>query len=472
MVEYKSFNITNLLLNPVNPRYNPVEHQTESINAMVQDQEEKLVTLARHIVENGLNPMEIILVKYDDGKWVVREGNRRVTALKLLNEPSLTPPEYPKIKKEFQSLGNSMGKKLLQEIPCVILDDESEINEWVRLKHTGQNQGAGTVAWDSQQSSRFKAYVEGKPDMRTTFFEYLLNFSGVPDHIRTKLYNIKKTNFDRLMGDPDVRKLLGLRVEENSLVLSEGINRFLLMVLEDLIKDLSVGEIYHKSDREAYIRRLTERTEELDYQDQSGSNNVAIGLTSRTNNDSNGEFESNHSGYNQEKASQHGGSDNNSSVTDPKRNNGERRSYPVNRNTIVASIHKLKIGQPRLLKIFNELKTINVNDYPNASAVLFRSFIELSADYFLEKNRLMQGKISVDSSLGAKIDAVAKHIQDIGLMNEHQLRSIRQMTSSPTHNQSVKTFHAYVHNKDVTPSATDLKAAWDDIWLFIEKIWS
>jgi len=26
-------------------------------------------------------------------------------------------------------------------------------------------------------------------------------------------------------------------------------------------------------------------------------------------------------------------------------------------------------------------------------------------------------------------------------------------------------------NKDHTPSATDLKSAWDDLWPFIENIW-
>ncbi|MGN7471070.1 hypothetical protein [Brevibacillus sp. SAFN-007a] len=496
MAEYKKINITNLLLNPVNPRHNAVEHQSESIYAMVQDQKDKLIYLARHIVANGLNPTEFILVKLEDGKWIVREGNRRITALKLLNEPLLTPPEYPKIRKTFQKLSALLDKTILQEIPCVVLDNEDEINEWVRLKHTGQNEGAGAVGWDGQQTSRFKAYVEGKPDMRTVFLDYLLSFSGLPDELRQKLYNIKKTNFDRLMGDPDVREFLGLKVEDNTLVLVDGVNRFLQMVLDDLANDnLSVGKIYYKSDREAYIQELMDRALEEDANSPVESKDMTEFITNTVNevktddnsfllkqknestdtNKSKSDVNLPRSGESTDSSSSRA-ENIDASNTNRKELASKKltkaRSYPIHRNTVVASIHKLAIGQPRILKIFNELKSLSLQQYPNAAAVLFRTFIELSADHYLEQNKLIQGKISVESSLGVKIDAVSKHMQENGIMTENQLRAIRQMTSSPTQNQSVKTFHAYVHNKNVTPSEADLKTAWDDLWPFIEKMWS
>lgn len=489
MVEYKNINITNLLLNPINPRHNAVEHQIESIYAMVKDQEEKLVVLARHIVENGLNPTEFILVKFDNNQWIVREGNRRITVLKLLNEPSLTPPEFPKIKKEFQKLSKTFNKALLQNIPCVVLDNESEINEWVRLKHTGQNEGAGTVGWNGQQTSRFRAYIEGKHDMRTLFLDYLLNYSELPEYLRSKLYTIKKTNFDRLMGDPDVRALLGLKVEGNTLALVDGINRFLLMVLYDLVNDLKVGRIYDKEDRMSYIQELKERALREDAaqqttsstdetEDEDSGNEATFDDTSdeATNDESDNEMTGNDVSDNGVLDDDSADTDNfsdkddglNSLPSKPKKG----RSYPINRNTIVANVHKLVIKQPRILKIYNELKTLSLQDYSNACAVLFRTFIELSADHYLEQKSLMKGKLSVDSSLGNKIDAIAGYMQDNGLMTEHQLRPIRQMTSSPTQNQSIKTFHAYVHNKNVTPTVTDLKTAWDDLWPFIEMMWS
>ncbi|AHF11295.1 MULTISPECIES: hypothetical protein [Dehalobacter] len=209
---YKSINITNLLLNSSNPRFNPVEHQSEAIDAMVRDQQDKLVTLAKHIALYGLNPSDIVLVKPHNKQWVVREGNRRITTLKLINEPALIPSDFPKLKKEFQLINISFDKDILKNIQCVVLENEDEINEWVRLKHTGQNEGSGTVSWDGQQTSRFRVIAEGKPDMRLSFLDELRLIADVPQSIKDGLGNIKKTNFDRLIGDPDIREIMDLRL--------------------------------------------------------------------------------------------------------------------------------------------------------------------------------------------------------------------------------------------------------------------
>ena len=143
--EYKQVKIADLLLNTSNPRFNPVKHQTETIQAMVEDQQGKLSTLAEHIIENGLNPTDIILVRPQGKQWLVLEGNRRVTALKLVNEPDLVPSQYAKLKRDFQKLNAVLDNSLLENIPCVIINDEALANEWIRLKHTGENDGAGTV---------------------------------------------------------------------------------------------------------------------------------------------------------------------------------------------------------------------------------------------------------------------------------------------------------------------------------------
>ena len=73
--------------------------------------------------------------------------------------------------------------------------------------------------------------------------------------------------------------------------------------------------------------------------------------------------------------------------------------------------------------------------------------------------------------LGKKIEAVAADLESKQIMTANELRGVRQMVSSPTQNSSIKTFHSYVHNKDITPSSTDLKSAWDDLWPFIECMW-
>jgi hypothetical protein len=60
---YQEINISDLFLNPENPRFDPVKYQTETVNAMLEDQKEKMVNLAKHIMKFGLNPTDITLVR-------------------------------------------------------------------------------------------------------------------------------------------------------------------------------------------------------------------------------------------------------------------------------------------------------------------------------------------------------------------------------------------------------------------------
>lgn len=471
---YKNINITNLLLNPSNPRFNPVEHQSEAIDAMVRDQPDKLVSLAKHIALYGLNPSDIVLVKPHNKQWVVREGNRRITTLKLINEPNLISSDFPRLRKEFQLISLSLDKDILKNIQCVVLDNEDEINEWVRLKHTGENEGAGTVGWNGQQTSRFRVVAEGKPDMRLVFLDELRLMADVPQSIKDGLGNIKKTNFDRLIGDPDIREIMGLEISDDKLQLKNGINPFLLMVLYDLIyEDLSVGDIYRKKDRVEYIESLKQRLlqENMESSDAQTSKNTR----ETNNNQDEGYKASNPSGnnyYNNENTdSKQQSSSSNQQASNANHNSKRGYSYHINRKTLIPSPHKLTITHARILKIFNELKALAVDDYPNAVSVLFRVFIELSVDCFITNKSLVDSKLNVDSNLAYKINAVAAYFETSKIMTKYELRAIRQMTAGENQTQSVRTFHSYVHNKDVTPSSTDLKSAWDDIWPFIEQIW-
>ncbi|HHJ1694425.1 TPA: hypothetical protein ACQGUE_006064, partial [Pseudomonas aeruginosa] len=68
------------------------QNQREAIDLIMADPEDakKLLRLAEHIAENGLDPTELQLVTPDgDGNYIVLEGNRRLTALKLLQKPDL-----------------------------------------------------------------------------------------------------------------------------------------------------------------------------------------------------------------------------------------------------------------------------------------------------------------------------------------------------------------------------------------------
>src|SRR5690242_15924125 len=74
-----------------NPRHPNQTSQRDAIHTIAHEQGAKLYALAEDIVKMGLNPSELPLVTPADQEdmYTVLEGNRRVTALKLLTSPQL-----------------------------------------------------------------------------------------------------------------------------------------------------------------------------------------------------------------------------------------------------------------------------------------------------------------------------------------------------------------------------------------------
>ena len=88
--------LTSLFVNTENYRFEPLSSQKEAIDKMIEDQGDKLYSLVDDIVTNGLSPVDLIIVtpNEDSNKYVVLEGNRRITSLKLLNNPTLIDDKY------------------------------------------------------------------------------------------------------------------------------------------------------------------------------------------------------------------------------------------------------------------------------------------------------------------------------------------------------------------------------------------
>jgi ParB-like chromosome segregation protein Spo0J len=83
--------IDDLVLDTDNPRITHAAGQQEALQKVVREQKGKLVRLAESIVERGLSPIEKLMVMEVSPKpkrFIPLEGNRRVTALRLLTNPA------------------------------------------------------------------------------------------------------------------------------------------------------------------------------------------------------------------------------------------------------------------------------------------------------------------------------------------------------------------------------------------------
>src|SRR5699024_7321022 len=90
----KTINIDEIIVNILNPRYEPQSDEQEEIRLILSgNNQKKILNLMRDIAKYGTDPSDSVIVDYDEELkgYVSKEGNRRTTALKLYKEPELTP---------------------------------------------------------------------------------------------------------------------------------------------------------------------------------------------------------------------------------------------------------------------------------------------------------------------------------------------------------------------------------------------
>lgn len=93
MADVMDVQVSSLLFDEENPRLpSPHQGQREVLRALATNQGSKLRMLAEDILAFGLDPsdlMVVLRVEGPDNRFVVLDGNRRLSALRALENPEL-----------------------------------------------------------------------------------------------------------------------------------------------------------------------------------------------------------------------------------------------------------------------------------------------------------------------------------------------------------------------------------------------
>lgn len=247
--------VTALQLDQTNPRFPPTATQAEAIHALLDDDPQKMINLARDIANRGeLSPIDPLCVVVEDGHPVVVEGNRRVGALKLLRRPSLAADAATKSAlMKLAAIGKGPSK-----IDCHVAEAREDARHWIELRHNGELDGVGIRPWSSEQSNRFRRSKNSQADKASRFAEAVL--AEFPDdhsliaHV-TKARKERLTTVGRLVGDPDVARAFGFAITEDDVVfyfdtpdLHDGFRK----IFEDMAGG-SVTQIKNKNHRQDYV---------------------------------------------------------------------------------------------------------------------------------------------------------------------------------------------------------------------------
>jgi len=327
--------IESLLVNPENPRFEPVKNQQEAINTMLSKAGNTVFNLAKDIAQHGLNPSKsLMVVEVENGQYLPLEGNRRVVALKLLHNPEQTSDI--KFLNQFRELKKEFGEQIPNEVECTIFPDKESAFRWVNLEHTGRNKGVGILSWDSTQRQRFIAQYAGKKPSRSI---QLFDFADENDLEHDK---VDSTTLDRLVSTPFVRDQIGVAFPGGLLDLVKSKNQVLRnlhkVFTEMSKKDFKVGDVYTSAKSKTWIKNL-------------------LGVSDKDRKD-------------EEERLRH----------------AKTKGGPLDGDWVTHRLYSAYIKQNRVKAILKELKDLNPQRKPNICASSLRVLLELTVYVFLREN--------------------------------------------------------------------------------------
>jgi uncharacterized membrane protein YkoI len=201
--------LSKLFLDPENPRFEPVRDEAEAITELCST--EHVLAVAESIAADGLNPLELTAVtevKAQDGKatgtYVVREGNRRVGAMKLLKDPSKAPAKQ---QASFRKLSNERVPKL---VPVMLFDKKEDIDPWLKLLHQRDQNPAARRGWTADQQARAFGGTRNQKAMYLTDVAVAEGWIEKADRRRTL------SIVDRWISNPKLRLHIGVKFVRGS----------------------------------------------------------------------------------------------------------------------------------------------------------------------------------------------------------------------------------------------------------------
>ena len=221
-----------------NPRHDPRDSQDDVIAVLCQ--KELVQPLARDIAKHGLSPLDLFaLVPIEAGRktsYVVVEGNRRLCALKLLNDPDLAPPD---LRSTFEKLAE--GWTPIAQVSAVVFDARDDVRLWIERAHGGTQGGIGRKAWDAEQKQRFSG------DKKNFAAQQLLDYAEEKNFITAKERDRKLTTVSRYVSNPHLRESLGLDISTPEEVCRDRPGEDFDLMVHQFMRDLVEGDVHSRT---------------------------------------------------------------------------------------------------------------------------------------------------------------------------------------------------------------------------------
>lgn len=435
-MKLKNIKLNDLFVNKSNDRHGELENETAAIAWLFHMREIHMKNLALDIVEQGAiyDPPLVTSSSLGSG-YTVFDGNRRVTCIKLLKEPSKAPTTQ--LQSFFEELRQKWPGTFPDHIQCQVEEDRDRIDRILFRRHTGTQKGVGQVTWDDRMKSNF---------VTRTGKETGLN---IAEEIETRLFEngfrsesskkIPRSNINRLLSSDYLRNRVGFSVKKNVFEFTHDPD-IALKTLSRIANDMAeskvvLGDIWNIAGKRAYLDRL----------DKEGVLPTAEDLLPE------GEKIVSKSKRNQRKTS------------------SKSSSKPDRRTSLIPQKEFGVIWSGQLQRhhqIWDELQHhLDLAKHPNAIAVLFRVLLELAVENYINNQTC---DVHPNDKLALKIKKVGQDLFDKKQIDKKQFDATKKF-GQLDQIVSADTLNRYVHSSDFAPSSKHLEAVWDTMADFVVR---
>lgn len=412
---FEELRLDALAINRANDRHGELENETAAIAELFRLREQHMRNLAADIVnEHGI--YDTPLVGPDGDRFIIYDGNRRVTCLKLIANPNRAPSQD--LQRFFQQLQDQWPNDFPEYITCQLEADRDVIDAILFRRHTGSQGGIGQSDWDDRAKTNFieRTGRGGRVDVAVEV-EALLEHEG-----RLPQNNLPRSTMNRLLSSEANRTRAGISVVGNRFRITHDRN-VVINALARIASDLSqrevvLGDLWNNQGKQAYLNRL-------EVEGILPQENHLLG---------------------QQDAA-------------PRRRAAPRGRPPVHprQPTFIpmdAPAIAWRANQGRIRAIWEELQSLSLTAYPNGISALIRIMLEMAVDSYNENRGLaaadnLAQKVRVSSN-----DLLARDIIDQQYFDEiERLRQHSELIS-------IRSMQRYVHSNNFAPLPNELIVYW------------
>lgn len=430
---YRTLSLDALVVNNANDRHGELENETAAIAWLFNNREQHMRNLTRDLVAEG-EVYEPPLVSPDGEKYIVFDGNRRVTCLKLLADSRRAPTV------ELQSFFRDQRDKWPGAFPttlqCQVENDRERIDDILFRRHTGSQAGVGQSTWDDRAKDNFVQRTgQGGGLNVADEIEKRLRAAGLMPGRK----KIPRSTMNRLLSAEAFRNRMGFSVSRGRFELTHN-EDIVLKAFQRLADDLAnkrlvLGHLWNVDGKRGYLDKL----------EREGVLPTAADALA--------------------KPAPPGGKPGPRPAPPPK---PKPAPTPAKRSTLIPRIDYGVAWAGRLQRhraIWEELQFhLNLADHPNAVSVLFRVLLELAVENYISRTSL--STVGPQDKLAMRAVKVGQDLHAKGKIDAKYLGVIKKLPQNDAL-FSMDTLNRYVHSPQFAPSPDHLTAMWDSVADFV-----